>query len=157
MVEALDAFPTARFNIDLKVGGVVEPVVAAIRRTRSRSRVLLASFGEARLARAVRLLPGVARSASSERIAAALLGIELGRDRLVARALDGVAALQIPVRQAGLTLVAPKRLAAFRRHVREVHVWTINDVDTMRELLARGIDGIVTDRADLAVPVVQGR
>jgi len=36
-----------------------------------------------------------------------------------------------------------------------VHIWTVNDPDRMRELLALGVDGIVTDRADLALEVVR--
>ena len=32
----------------------------------------------------------------------------------------------------------------------EVHFWVVNDPIRMRELVARGADGIVTDRADLA-------
>jgi glycerophosphoryl diester phosphodiesterase len=37
----------------------------------------------------------------------------------------------------------------------EVHVWTVNDPARMRELLLLGVDGIVTDRADLALQVVR--
>ena len=32
----------------------------------------------------------------------------------------------------------------------EVHFWVVNDPIRMRELVARGADGIITDRADLA-------
>jgi glycerophosphoryl diester phosphodiesterase len=39
----------------------------------------------------------------------------------------------------------------------EVHVWTINDPDRMHELLDVGVDGLVTDRADLAREVVASR
>lgn len=36
----------------------------------------------------------------------------------------------------------------------EMHVWTVNDADGMRRLLAAGVDGIVTDRADRAMTIV---
>lgn len=157
LAEALDAFEGVPFNIDLKVGAAVDPVVEAIERANATDRVLLASFTEPAIARAVRTLPGVARGASRERMMQALLGIELGSERLVARALRGVDALQIPPTSAGLTLVSPKRLAALRRHVREIHVWTVNDPAEMVALLDAGIQGLVTDRADLAVPLVNVR
>jgi glycerophosphoryl diester phosphodiesterase len=38
-----------------------------------------------------------------------------------------------------------------------VHVWTINDPAEMRRLLDLGVDGIVTDRADLLKQVMQER
>ena len=33
----------------------------------------------------------------------------------------------------------------------EVHIWTINDVATMKRLLDLGVDGLFTDRIDLAL------
>jgi glycerophosphoryl diester phosphodiesterase len=39
----------------------------------------------------------------------------------------------------------------------EVHVWTINDAQTMHELLDLGVDGLVSDRVDVALDVVAER
>ena len=71
-------------------------------------------------------------------------------------ALKGLHAVQIPTRAIGLDTVSPSRIRAFHAAGVEVHVWTINDEAEMRRLLSLGIDGIVTDRADLAMEVVGG-
>jgi glycerophosphoryl diester phosphodiesterase len=154
LAEALEAFPEARFNIDLKVSEAVEPTVTAIRDAGAQGRVLLTSFSESRRRRAMRLLPGVATSASGPRFAAALVASVLRGGPAVRLALRGLHAVQIPVRTLGLTTVTPARIGAFHAAGVEVHVWTINDATQMRELLAFGVDGLVTDRADLALQVI---
>jgi glycerophosphoryl diester phosphodiesterase len=53
-----------------------------------------------------------------------------------------------------MTLVTEQLVARYHRLGLEVHVWTINDEATMRRVLAMGVDGIVTDRADIALGVV---
>jgi glycerophosphoryl diester phosphodiesterase len=60
----------------------------------------------------------------------------------------------VPERQGSLRIVTPRLLAAAHRHGVEVHVWTVNDPDDMRRLIAMGVDGLVTDRADLALSIV---
>ena len=50
-----------------------------------------------------------------------------------------------------LRIVTPRLIAAAHRHDVEVHVWTVNDPADMRRLVAMGVDGIVTDRADVAL------
>ncbi len=154
LAEALDAFPEARFNIDLKSADAVEPTVDAIRAARAEHRVLLTSFSERRRRAALSHLPHVATSASGPRFAAALLASVLGGGPLVRAALRGLHAVQIPLRAIGLDTVSPARIRAFHAAGVEVHVWTINETTEMTRLLALGVDGIVTDRADRALEVV---
>ncbi len=157
LAEALDAFPDARFNIDLKSAAAVEPTVEAVRAVRAEERVLLTSFSERRRSAALALLPEVATSASGPRFAAALLASVVRGGAAVRTALRGLHAVQIPERALGLDTVSPARLRAFHAAGVEVHVWTVNEPHTMRELLDRGVDGLVTDRADLALAVLAER
>lgn len=53
-----------------------------------------------------------------------------------------------------LRIVDRKLVAAARRAGVEVHVWTIDDERTMRELIALGVNGIVTNRTDLLAGVL---
>lgn len=154
LAEALDTFPEARFNIDLKSADVVTPAVDVIRAAGAEGRVLLTSFSERRRRAALTQLPGVATGASGPRFAAALLASVVHGGPLVRAALRGLHAVQIPSRAIGLDTVTPGRIRAFHTAGVEVHVWTINDEQEMRRLLALGVDGIVTDRADIAMNVV---
>ena len=54
-------------------------------------------------------------------------------------------AMQIPRRYDGRDLVTPESVAAAHERDVEVHVWTVNELEEMKELLAMGVDGIVTD------------
>lgn len=153
--EALRAFPEARFNIDLKSDAVVVPAVAAILGAGAVHRVLVTSFDNGRRLRAVRALPGVATSASAVPFAAALFAVKLGIVPLARRLLRDVQAVQVPETLRGVRVISPRTVRLLRRAGVEVHVWTINDPEDMRRLLDLGVDGLVTDRADLALEVVR--
>lgn len=159
LAQALDAFPTVRFNLDVKakdaapeVGRIVAPHA---------HRVLLTSFSDERrreaLAAAARTRPGArpATSAGRETIGRVLAALAVRSPRLVARALAGIDALQIPERQRRMRLLSPRLIEAAHRHDVEVHVWTVNDPADMRRLLAMGVDGLVTDRADVALELLR--
>lgn len=151
VAEALAEFPQARFNLDLKDDRAVEAVAQAIEWVASTDRVLVTSFHEDTCAQLRTRLPDAFHGASAGRVARALLAERLGDERALARILAPVDAVQIPPRMRGIALATTRRIAAFKRHVREVHVWTINDPAEMCELVERGADGIVTDRVDRAI------
>lgn len=159
LAEALDRFPGARFNIDLKVEAAVDPVVAAVRHACASERVLLTSFSDARRRHAAELLPGIATSVGTAAMARIVLS-QLWRGRGSRwlpswhRALAGAVAVQVPRRQYGVRIVTPAFIRAAHAIGIEVHVWTINDQAEMRELFALGADGVVTDRCDLALDVL---
>ena len=48
-------------------------------------------------------------------------------------------------------LLTADRIAALHSRSLRVFAWTVDDADTMRRLLADGVDGIISNRADLLV------
>ncbi|MHB1172792.1 MAG: glycerophosphodiester phosphodiesterase [Lacisediminihabitans sp.] len=157
LAEALDGFPEARFNIDIKSADAVAPTVDAIRAADATGRVLVTSFSERRRRAAVRRLAGVATSASALSFACALLAAKLRLSAVVRGLLSNVDAVQVPERAAGLRVITPRTVRALHSANLEIHVWTINDVETMNRLLDLGVDGLVTDRPDLAIEVLRSR
>ena len=129
--------------------------VRAIARTRSADRICLAGFDDAVTARAVekvREATGITPVRSPSRRAIALfLGLVASGAPAAAvrRLLAPYGALQVPVSHRQVPVVTPRTVAAAHRAGCEVHVWTIDEPDEMRRLLALGVDGIVTNRVDL--------
>ncbi|KAA9110613.1 glycerophosphodiester phosphodiesterase family protein [Microbacterium rhizomatis] len=158
--QALDAFPAVRFNLDVKAEGAAGEVGRIV--APQAHRVLLTSFSDARRREA---LDATARAGSSIRpatsagtatIARLLVALATRSKSLIGRALRDIDALQVPERQGRLRVVTPRLLDAAHRHGVEVHVWTINDTDDMRRLVSMRVDGIVTDRADVALRALAG-
>lgn len=163
LAEALDAFPTARFNLDIKAATAAAPAAAAILEAEAVDRTLVTSFDEGRRTAIVSALAssvGVGRvtsSASAAILLRALPAALVGRTRRLDAALSGVQALQLPERFRGVRIVTERLVRHVHRVGREVHVWTVNDPADMLRLLDMGVDGIVTDRCDLAVDLVASR
>jgi glycerophosphoryl diester phosphodiesterase len=152
---ALVAFGEVRFNIDVKSELAAGPAAHAIRAEGAADRVLLTSFDESRRSRALSGLDGVMSSASSRLFSRALLGSALGVPSLVRRSLSGVPVVQIPERHKNIQLVTRRTVQTLHRAGVEVHVWTVNEPADMERLLELGVDGLITDRVDLALPLVQ--
>ncbi|WP_426301354.1 glycerophosphodiester phosphodiesterase [Arthrobacter sp. R-11] len=166
--DILREFPDARLNIDVKDWHTVAPLAAVIERCAAHERVLITSFSDRRR-RAVlkRLSRRTASSAGIVSTAVFALAGPLLPERWLARVMHDVDALQVPVRYGPLELLTPRFLGRARRLGLQVHVWTVNDPAEMERLLdlrgeglggeGQGVDGIVTDRADLLKKVLEKR
>ncbi|MDN3444020.1 glycerophosphodiester phosphodiesterase family protein [Microbacterium sp. APC 3901] len=154
--DALSTFPSTRFNIDVKTAEAADPLGPIL--VDHTHRVLITSFSDAnrRATVASALRAGAdlrpATSGGSRTIAAlrAVSALHLSPARL----LRDIDALQIPERHGALRVLTPSLLRAAHRRDVEVHVWTVNDPDSMRRLVGAGVDGLVTDCADLALATI---
>ncbi|MEY9874719.1 glycerophosphoryl diester phosphodiesterase [Streptacidiphilus sp. MAP12-33] len=162
--ELLDAFPEARFNIDVKAPAAVHPLVDAVRRTNAWDRVCAGSFSEARLA-AVRAAAGprLATAAGPRAVAAVKLrALAGGRVPLARAARRRAVCLQVPERMLGGGDTGPRLVdRAFLETAHalglQVHVWTVNEAERITSLLDLGVDGIMTDRIDVLRDVLTER
>lgn len=156
--EVAEELPGAYFNVDVKSAEAVGPFAELIERMGLHERVLVTSFSDARRRAVLARLSRPVASSAGMRGATAfrLLGGALP-DAALRRVLPGVGALQVPERAGRVRVVTARSLARAHRLGLQVHVWTVNDPADMRRLLDLGVDGLVTDRADLLRSVLEAR
>lgn len=155
LAELFDAFPDARFNIDLKSEGAVAPLAEFIAEREAWDRVLVGSFSPRRTARFRTLTGGrVPTCATPPEIAAYRVLPRRLADLVTRRRFQ---AFQVPHKRRSLTVVTPGFVRRARAAGLQVHVWTIDDAAEMNTLLDRGVDGIFTDRTDILRDVLIAR
>jgi glycerophosphoryl diester phosphodiesterase len=129
----------AVISIELKATGTPAPAVAAVRAAGLESSVRLISFQFDLLAEVKALAPELA-----------VVGILGAEDRAAIDRSLVLGARQLDVCHVGLTreFVDVAHAASLR-----VRAWTPNTAEEMRAVLALGVDGITTDRPDIALEV----
>ena len=155
LAQLFEEFPEARFNIDVKSEAAVPLLARFVAEREAWDRVLVGAFSPRRIGEFRKLTGGrVPTSAHPLEVVAYLL--------LPARLADLVtrgrpAAFQIPHRRGPLVVARALLVRRAHRSGKHVHVWTIDDPAEMRELLDRGVDGLMTDRTDILKDVLVQR
>jgi glycerophosphoryl diester phosphodiesterase len=151
--DILGTWPSLRVNIDPKHDSATAPLIDVLRRTAAVDRVCIGSFSDRRIARV--------RRAMGERLCtgmgpAGIAQLRAASYRLPARRITADCA-QVPPRQGRVTIVDRRFVDEAHRRGVQVHVWTIDDPDEMTRLLDLGVDGIMTDRAEVLRQVLRDR
>lgn len=167
--DLLAALPDARFNVDLKDRGAASAMAALLTEHRAWDRVLVASFHDARRRAFRRALAeaghadrahGPRRVATSGGLAAVAALVVLGPLGLTGwlrrHALE-VDCVQVPVRRGRVPVVTEAFVRRCHAADLPVHVWVVDDPVEMERLLDLGVDGIMTDRADVLAEVFTRR
>ncbi len=153
LTEVLTAFPGVGVNLDMKaeVPGVAEATCATIREAGREASVMVASFVDANLRRFREVCPEVATSAGPDEVTSFYVFNLLGLGRWTRPSAD---AFQVPVRQGSIEVVTPRMVRGLRERGVRLDVWTVNEEAEMRRLFDLGVDGIITDRPDLALALL---
>lgn len=161
--DLLDRLPTLQFNIDIKADDAVVPLVDVVEQMHAHDRVRITSFSDRRRQAALRRLSEPVRTSSGQTSIVVLWLASRFGAWVFAHALRTVArgenldALQIPERHGRLRILDWRLLKAAHASGIEVHVWTVNDREEMERLLDLGVDGLITDRADVLKEVLVQR
>ena len=154
--ELLAAWPDLKINIDPKADDAVRPLIQALARPGVLPRVCVGSFSGRRLA--------TVRAALGPKLCTSMGPGEVVRLRLSSLGLPGfsssvplAAAAQVPLRHYGLPVLDERFVQAAHARGLKVHVWTINDGDTITRLLDLGVDGIMSDETALLKDVFAAR
>ena len=62
--------------------------------------------------------------------------------------------IQIPLKWKGIKVLSQKIIKNAKKKGLLVHVWTINDEKTIYELIDMGVNGIVTDKPELLMKIL---
>lgn len=154
MQEILDAWPDVRVNVDCKADSAVGPLTSILENERTRERVCIGSFSDRRLRHLRETFgPSLCTSMGPREVAQARLS------SLVSRVPFSTAAMaaQIPLRQGPISLADDRFIDFCHSRGIDVHVWTIDEPDTMHHLLDLGVDGIMTDQPQVLRDVMQSR
>ena len=156
--EVIERFPGVLLNLDLKrCAPEVEPYEALLadelRRLERTDSVIVASFHDQAIESFRAYAPEVATSAATNETAAFYFATRDG----VAATVEGAVALQVPMRFGHVTVVDELFVRAAREADLALHVWTVNDVDEMEQLIDFGVDGIISDRPSVLAALLERR
>jgi glycerophosphoryl diester phosphodiesterase len=147
--EAFRRYPDMRFNVDAKAEdpALARALVEVVVKAGAEDRVCLGSFSDAQAERLGALLPRCARFLPQQAAACHVMAARTGGS--AAACPGGYDLADLPHRLGEMLVVDAAVVAHFHGLGIPVHVWTVDEEEEMRELLALGVDGIVTDRPDV--------
>jgi glycerophosphoryl diester phosphodiesterase len=156
--EVLERFPGVVLNLDIKqTAPVVAPYEESLARLLAEfgrmDDVIVASFLDPATDAFRGVAPSVPTSAGTMATAEAWRAVQAGEDLPDIPAV----AYQVPERQGDLVVVDEKFVTAAHRAGKAVHVWTVNDAESMERLIALGVDGIISDVPTTLCGVLRAR
>jgi len=142
--EVFQEFQQIRINIEIKEpqAAMITTLCRIIQDHDMLKKIMIASFNTGALKKFRSLCPAVATSAGSSEV---ILFYSLQKVRLESIYSPNALALQVPEKYGAIQVVNRRFVEAAHKRNLRVHVWIVNDIDSMKRLLKLGVDGIITD------------
>lgn len=153
--EVFERLPTTFMNIELKgqYPGIEQRLFELIEEFQMQDRILLASFEQSVIEKFNEIAQGtVAISGGRSEVAKF---VALHKLFLAPFYRPKVDAIQFPTKVSIFNMGDKKLIKGAHKRGMQVHYWTINDREQMKELLLLGADGIITDEPELLLEVIR--
>jgi len=156
LAELFEAFPQMRYMVEIKLteNPIDRPLCDLIRQYNMQDRVLVASFHDEAIQNFRRTCPEVATSASRGEVTKFVLLGKVFLSGLVEPEYQSMQPPFDPEESMNIPIMT-------KRFIREAHAknikvepWTVNDPELMRQYIDWGADGIITDRPDLMMDIL---
>lgn len=156
LVELFEKFPQMRYVIEIKLteNPIDKPLCDLIHQYKMQGRVLIGSFHDEAMLKFRATCPDVATSASRGEVTRIVLFGKVFLSGFVNPAYQTLQPPFDPKESMNIPIMT-------KRFIREAHAkniavepWTVNDPILMEEYIEWGVDGIITDRPDLMVEIL---
>jgi glycerophosphoryl diester phosphodiesterase len=156
LAEVFKAFPDTRMNIEIKSSQVntAQDLCRTIRSHGMSEKVMIACFDAGKLGEFRSICPEVATSAGASE-AAVFYWLQV--TRLESAYSPSAQALQVPETYRGNRIATQRFIEAAHARNMRVHVWTVNEIESMQRLIELGVDGIMTDYPDRLVKILSSQ
>ena len=144
--EALINFPQTKFNIDLKSKDVIRESINVVKELEAFERVCFASFNSSYTDEVLTDSPSAVVSMGMKDVAYFKFFNYLRKDSKI---------LQVPLNWKGLNILNSKLIKKAKDKDLFIHVWTINDRESITKLMDMGVHGIVTDKPELIMEIMK--
>ena len=144
--EALINFPQTKFNIDLKSKEVIKETIKIVKELNAFERVCFASFNSSHTDEVLTDSPSAVVSMGMKDVAYFKFFNYLRKDSKI---------LQVPLNWKGINILNSKLIRKAKDKDLFIHVWTINDRESITKLMDMGVHGIVTDKPELIMEIMK--
>jgi len=156
--ELFQRFPEMRYVIEIKLAQnpIDQPLCDLIRKHKMQDKVMVASFHDEAMQNFREACPEIATSASRTEVRNFVL---LGKVFLSGLVVPKYQSIQPPYDpKESLNIPIMTERFVHEAHAKNIKVepWTVDDPVLMKQYIEWGVDGIMTDRPDLMIEVLQG-
>ncbi len=154
--EILQKFPQTPLCIEIKPKKpeIADMLAQMLRKYERVHNTIVSSFHHQVLERMRKVLPEVATGASRREVRRLYILHRVYLSRLY---LPGGRILQLPEKYGSVQVAKPSLIREAQEKNLLVQVWTVNQAVNMRKYLDQNVDGIITDRPDLLLQILEER